>query len=271
MKLTEKLIGVIACTACTLNCRLCSLCIPAFREKKIAQFYDLDHYKRDMLEVFNIYDHVGTISLTGGDPLLHKRLADMVAFTLRELPAKFDQLRITTNGTMLPDEELLRVIHSYAKDNMLFIVDDYGEQSKKLSSIVEILERNQISYQVKHYSGENQHYGGWVDFGALDQYRGYSSEEVEHIAARCHFAQWKTLTVFDGKLFPCIRATCGEALGYFSFPEDEYIDLTNMTQTLEEKIKIASSFGRKAYLACQYCNGFDPETASRFSAAEQAT
>lgn len=269
MKLYERSICVMICTSCTLNCRLCASCIPTFRESKIAYFYDAECYKKDMREVLSIYDHVETLSLTGGEPLLHKQLADIVAFSLREFAAKFDQLRITTNGTMLPDESLLLAIRSYAKNNVLFVIDDYGEPSKKTSDIEEILKQNQIPYRIKHFFGENQHCGGWIDLGPLNQFRGYSNEEVQHIAAHCHFGQWKCLTVFDGKLFPCNWAFCGTALGYFSLPTDEYIDLAGTTQTLEEKIRIASMFGKRANLACQYCNGFDPETAPRFPGGEQ--
>lgn len=269
MLLTEKTVGMHICTSCTLNCELCATNVPLYKQKGACHFISFEDYQRELQELFRVYHHVERVSITGGEPLLHKDLAKMAAYTFLNYSAQFDHLRIITNGTLLPGEELLQTIHTYANDNILFVLDDYGKISNRMPELKELLEKNHIPYCINTYHGEEQHCGGWVDLGPLDRRRSLSEEETQELVSRCHFGQWKCLDCLNGKLYLCPPAGTGDYFHFFELKPDEYIDLFDDSQSLEEKQRIASGFGKKAITACFYCNGFDPERSQRFPAGVQ--
>lgn len=269
MLLTEKSVGIRICTPCTLNCKLCAANTALYKSRNIHYFVSLENFQRELKQLFKIYDRIGTISIAGGEPLLHKQLPQIVAYTLSEWKDHFDELRITTNGTLLPGSDLLNTIHCYADHNVLFVLDDYGEVSFKVQELKGLLVSYGIPYRVNCYSGAEQHCGGWVDFGPINQRRSYLEEEANELVSRCHFGQWKCLDCFEGKLYLCPIASCGDYLHFFDLKRDEYIDLFDISQSVEEKQRTASEFGKKAITACWYCNGFDPEKSQRFPAGIQ--
>ncbi len=263
MILREKVLGFRICTPCTLNCQYCSTSTPQYRKDGKPYFVSLDMFQRECQGAFKIYDFVECVTLSGGEPLLHKDIADITAYTLKTFSSQFNRFRITTNGTMLPSAALLDAIHTYSDGKVEFTIDDYGPVSDKVKKLAQILRENHIPFRIDQYTGENQYCGGWVDFGPLNEFRGYSEEKVHEIVQHCHFGQWKCLDIMKGKLFLCPRASIGFNLGYFSLPDDEYIDLLDSSQSLAKKREIAAAFGTKAVHACQYCNGFDPEKSKR--------
>lgn len=269
MSLTEKTIGFHICTPCTLNCRLCATNTPLYKREKVNYWLSPDTFRRELQALFKIYDHIGSLSITGGEPLLHRHLDELVKYALCNYFLQFDCLRIITNGTLLPSETLLLVILENSNDNVLFVIDDYGELSPKTNELVQIFEENHIPYKVNCYHGENQHCGGWVDLGPIHQFRGYSESEVQDIFHSCHLGNWKCMDCFEGKLYLCALECCGAHFHYFELKSDEYIDLFDESATWEEKKKIAAVLGSKPVTACYYCNGFDPENSPRFPAGEQ--
>lgn len=270
MLLTERSVGIRICTSCTLNCKLCAAHVPLYKERRVHYFISPESYRRELQELFKIYHRIGTVSITGGEPLLHRQLAELVQYTLTEHSDQFDQVRITTNGTLLPSEELLRTVCDYANGNVLFVVDDYGEISTQVHQVEELLEVNHIPYKTNCYHGKNQLGGGWVDLGSLEQLRPYSDEEAQSVLLRCHFGQWKCMDCFEGKLYLCAHASCGHYFRLFETAPNEYIDLFDDSQSLEEKQKIAAGFGKKPISACYHCNGFDIERSPRFPGGIQA-
>lgn len=271
MGLTEKNICIIICTPCTLNCRLCVNCTPLYESKGIHYFVSMETYQREVEGLFQVYEHIGTLSIAGGEPLLHNQITEIAALTLSNFSAKFDRLRIITNGTVLPTAALLEEIHRCARDNFDFQISDYGKYSAKIKDVVQILEENHIAYRVKKYYGEDQWCGGWIDYGPLDVFRGYSDDEAKSILAHCRSSrpESRCLCVFEGKLCICNHAACAIFLNLFESERDDYVDLLGNVQTLPKKRRIAAAFGSKAIRACYYCNGFDPENSPRFPAAEQ--
>lgn len=266
--LTVKVLAIMSTTVCNLNCRLCTSSIPEYKKHGVVFFETAQNFRQELAEIFRIYDHIGTISISGGEPLLNRELPEMTEIALREFSEKFDQYRIITNGSILVSEALLQAIRTYAKGNADFQIDDYGEYSGRVSDIINVLEQSKIPYRVKKYYGEDQYFGGWIDLGKLNKKRNYSPEEAQHLVDHCRNAHIGTI-VYDGKLFLCHRELNCYALSHMDTDLKEYIDLREQTQTLEEKKQIAATFGKKPIQACYYCNGYDPENSPRFSAAEQ--
>ena len=270
MILKERSVGIHICTPCTLNCRRCSAHVDLYKEKGVRYFISLDSYRRELVKLFQIYDYIGTVSITGGEPLLRTQLTEQVEYTLENHATQFDYVRITTNGTLLPDQRLLEMIQKHPLGNKCeFVIDDYGEVSHQVDELSKILDENHIKYRINCYHGEKQHCNGWVDLGAIDEFRNYTEEQAQNMIHHCHYANWKCMDCLEGKLYLCAVASCGDYFHYFTLGPDEYIDLFDESQSLDKMKEIAASFGKKPIQACQYCNGFDVEKSPRFPAGEQ--
>lgn len=269
MILREKQIAFQILTPCTLNCRLCADYAPLYREKGIHYFVTLENFGKEINEVFKIYDFIEDITITGGEPLLHPQLTEILTLTLKNFSSQFHKCRIFTNGTIIPKTALLDQVVLYGKNNFEFVIDDYGAISANTARMESLLSQYGISYRINHYYGDKQHCGGWIDYGPLDLFHNESREMLQAKIQNCHNANWKNLLVFKGKLYLCTQAAFGHDLNYFSLQSNEYIDLLDETTSITEKKAIAFQLGKEPISSCQYCNGFDVEKSQRFPAGEQ--
>ncbi|MEA4896800.1 MAG: 4Fe-4S cluster-binding domain-containing protein [Eubacteriales bacterium] len=268
MNFCTKMVSIFTTTHCTLNCKYCGSAMPKFREAGISYVADPQQVKRCIDELFRVYDYIDHLDFTGGEPLLWNGLAESLAYA-SQYRRKFGFLRVLTNGTLIPSKDLLSAIGPI-RSKFDFFIDNYGALSNHVTQIKSILDRYDISYREIVYVGEDQDFGGWIDFGDLS-YRAYSDQELNMIYENCLQAHHMCLTVFDGYLHNCTVAPVGMALGKIPAEgKNTSIPLLDHSIALEEKRKIAERFGEQVLRACRYCNGFDSRNAPRFPAAEQA-
>jgi hypothetical protein len=243
---------------CTLKCKKCITLTPY---QKNPVNYKLENIKKDIDGFFEIFDKCNHFDIEGGETLLHPDIAEVVRHTLR-YKDRFKYIALLTNGTLAPKKELLELCKG---EKIFFIVDDYGEKlSVKKPRLVSLLQEYQIDFRVDTYNGENQYYGGWIDFGDYSL-KDYTDKELTEKFSKCRTG--KDLPyIKDGKIFPCTV----QALGISHIPllPDEYIDLRDTSKTNAEKREMAKGFFKKPVMHCKYCGGFLVD-GPRVPAAEQ--
>lgn len=269
-QLVEKQLAFHITTNCTLNCALCATLTPDYKKHHIARHTPFKQIVQEIKGVFEIYDFIEDITFSGGEPMLHPDLEKIVDECMK-YSDQFANLRIFTNGTILPSDLLLSQMKQY-RGKLSIVIDHYGpDLSVKAEQIVQTLENEGLICRVNRYYGQDQYYGGWVNYGSPSEYRGYTQQQLEEVYQHCHLAQYRCPGVFNGKLTNCSWALFGTDRGYMPLPEDEkqLINLLDSSIPLDEKKAIAMEFGKHPLWACQYCNGFDPEHSERFPAGEQ--
>jgi len=261
---TEKLktsIGVFWInTVCTLKCKQCITLTPYHKN---AVHFPKEQIFSDIDSFFEIYDWIEHFDVEGGETLLHPDLPEIIekAFEYQE---HFNRFHILTNGTVIPSPELLAVCKKVKR--IFFIIDDYGsERSSRAEEIKKLLTENHIEFRVDVYHGNDQYYGGWVDFGNM-KYKNYPEEKLYNVFQNCRQAQAGAPYIKNGKMFLC--SIQGAGIQHIVLNKEEYVDF-NDGKTLQEHIRIAAAFGEKPTTACQYCKGFDVKNAVRYKAAEQ--
>lgn len=266
--LKSKVLGYMVTIRCPLNCKLCSAKVKDFKKKGMVWDQDLNNYYKGVDELFRIYDYIENFDFLGGETLLYTDLPECVKYTSKYRD-HFKKMRIITNGTQIPSEDLIRQIKD-SKCDFEFIVDNYGTVSNKCQEVISLLKAEKVGYREKVYFGNSQHCDGWVDYGDAS-FKNYTDDQVKHVFQTCHLAQYMRLTVYDDVLYNCIEQIVMIKLGLIHEPiEQEYFSLIDTTMSLDEKIEIASKFGKKIRNSCYYCNGMDSENATRFPAGEQA-
>ena len=252
---------------CTMNCKMCCAYVP---HVKNAHHSDKDVVFREMKGFFEVFDYANRIEILGGEPLMHPDLLAIVKEATK-YKEQFGDIRITTNCTIVPGDELL----AYIKNCGVlfdFVLDDYGEISRHCRQVQDKIKEYNIPFRVDRYYGDEQeqYYSGWIDFGN-NKCKNYSDDELLNVFNNCTAAKKNSFyATYDGQVHQCLYSLAGQYTGRLEPKPGEWIDLFDETLTREQKRSIASSFLKRPYNACRHCNGFLSETAKRFPAAIQA-
>ena len=268
----EKLIipkfTIIITTRCNLRCRLCCEYVPMNKP-----FPDIteEECERILDAFFHVADYLTTLHLSGGgEPFLHKKLQILVEKCMK-YENRFDRLMLFTNSTVVPSSELLETLAKY-KDKIVVQVSHYGIHPERENSVLDQIRNTGVTVKFQKYYGEDQTFGGWIDFGTWEE-RERSQEELEHIYHSCGITSsmkgnWRTR---DGKIHWCSRSQRGTELGLLPIFSDDYIDLFDQTSIEEKREKFRSFLNRPYINACRFCSG-DVGTQDfnkRYQAAEQ--
>jgi organic radical activating enzyme len=266
--LKEKQCGIQILTPCTLNCKLCAEFTPIV--KKMGRHYTatFEQVAREVDALFEIYDYIENVTVSGGEPILHKQLFEICEYILK-YKDKFDDCRIFSNGTLMPEKRIIELIKA-SNGKLKLVIDHYGDSlSARTWEIKSLCDNNGIDLRINMYCGDEPYCGGWIDVGNLSEHKNDTKVWLQKMVKECHNANWKNLLLFNGQLHRCTNSSFGAYLGFYVPKDDEYIDVLDDSTSLEEKRNKAANFASRPMTSCEYCNGFNPETSARFIPAEQ--
>lgn len=243
---------------CNLRCKLCAERAPYYEQPYHPVLSDLI---AQVDRFFTIVDNVTMFDLTGGEPLLRRDLPQLIHYLQNQYGERIGQLRLTTNGTLVPSKELLDSLRSW--EGRTYVIVDHYAVSQKVREAAEVLECAKISFEVRDYS-ENLHCNGWVDYG--DFSKKHDTVGAKELFDACMVPRLGFFTcMVNGVLFPCARARLLHELGITS----DGLDIVCPDQTREGHRKALQSFLNRTSLdSCAYCSGLC-ENSPRFVPAEQ--
>jgi hypothetical protein len=231
----------------------------------------LEEEKNILDAFFNVVDCVDMLHLSGGgEPFLHNRLPEMIDIAF-EYSSRFDRFMVFTNST-IPISDKLMESFLRNKDKLIIHASNYGVAPERSEEIYKTLRENKINHRVVKYYGEEQDFGGWVDFGLFEQH-GRSHETLTGIFANCAVTRdmhgnWRTR---DGKVHWCTRSQRGMELDLIPDCTDDYVDIFDNSSREEKREKFRRIMTAPYLCACDYCSGDQGtnQAAKRFSAAKQ--
>ena len=242
LMLTEK---------CSLKCKDCSN-LMQFYAKPIDEDYDLVIASIDIL--MNAVDFVQEIRLLGGEPLMYKKVDLVVKHLLKN--KNFGQIKINTNGTILPKEEKLKI---FQNEKIFFDIANYGKHSRNAEALVKTLTKMKIAHNASLVTV-------WQDVGKIVKTNRTESENKDIFGNCCTN---RSLTILHGKLYLCPFAANATNLKAIPYTNKDIIDLS-VEKKEELKKRIDNLYFNTDYLeACKSCNGRD-HNVSKVEAALQA-
>lgn len=257
----------------TLRCTLkCKLCVADVTKYSPAPHFEADELCETIDRCFRVVNTARRFQFSGGEPLIHRDIVRLLKKGM-EYADRFGFLGIFSNGTVLPDLELLETMKSYhTPEKFKFYISDYGAISPKASEIAALLDSFGIPYEVKKYHGEQQHMDGWVDYGAYRHF-DYTEQELEQLCSACGVNQMGGVwAVRFGEIHRCTRSASGMSLQKIPRVEDDYINLFDDSLSVEaQRQKLRALMGKKYITACHYCTGDfgTDDRQKRHPAAEQ--
>ena len=251
-KLTVKHLDLVLTEKCSLKCKDCS---------NLMQYYakpvdeDFEVLKKSLNNFLSSVDFVGEIRLIGGEPLLYKKIGDVMELILKY--NNYNKIYVYTNGTIVFKNNKMNV---FQNEKVLFRISDYGKVSKNVKPLEEELSRLNVNYLTERVTR-------WQDCAKIKLYDRPKTLN-EFIYGNCCVNQY--LTLLHGKLYLCPFQAHAENLDAIPVNESQRIDLSSVSQnSIKEKIS-KLYFETECLEACKYCNGRDPNV-DDVDAAIQAT
>lgn len=240
--------------ACNLRCELCILSVPYY-EKPFHPSLDFINSVTD--RAFAIADYE-IFEFNGGETLLRGDLAEIWRHALNYIDHA-DVFKVITNGSLLPEKSLLDVWKDFGK-KFYVIIDYYGPKlSPNAEKLSAMLNGAGISHELRDMYTEGRYFGGWVDFRAPEKPL-HTRAEAEALYSRCGNAQKlrHCCNIIRGIVMPCHLQFQLHDRGIVKTPKNEYVDLMDDTETIEEKRKTMAGFYElKMLTACMWCPGLD--------------
>ena len=221
-------------TRCSLRCKNCSNLIPYYREPKD---YDIDVLIKSIKTFLKCINNIVYIRILGGEPFLSKNLILVLSLLVKS--DKVQRIEIVTNGSIVFNNK--RLIRLLRNKRVVVCISKYDcVNSLKL---VLFLKNNSIKYRV-----DSTKY--WMDYGCPIE-RNVSEKELKKQFFRCgHICH----SLVNGQVHLCPRSSHGTDLGILKDNYDDYVDLLDNSNSIEDKKRMLNNLFKKKYiLACRYC------------------
>ncbi|MEZ3435959.1 MAG: 4Fe-4S cluster-binding domain-containing protein [Lachnospiraceae bacterium] len=245
---------------CTLKCKKCAHGCFAVSNNTAVDL-TLNQVYKGADSFFAKVDFIKEFVLIGGEPLLYKDLAQVVKYIGEHYRNRIGIFSITTNGTIIPDEETLQVCQKY---KVLLRISNYSGQIPRLKQrykeLKKVLEEKGISY----FWGKEE--VEWMDYGF--EHVDRKGEALEKVFDSC---KTPCREIRENRFYYCVMArSVSDNLGFHVGNED-FLDLDDLDGKgyKKELLEFTLGYSEKGYLdMCNYCNGAE---ASRYPvpAAEQ--
>lgn len=222
---------------CTLRCRDCSHLIKLYSCPKD---YDINVTIECLQNCLEAVDYIKEVIILGGEPLLHKELSRLLEWCSQT--KKIGDVTIISNGTVIPNIELLEVIK---KTKSRLRLSDYGKWSNKINEVKKLCKEWGITCFVLREL--------WTDMGPIGKHE-YGMEEMKSIFTDCPFAF--DFLLLNGKLCRCAHVAHLNNLSVIDSSDHDSIDFTKFPENIAQKRDELWRYMNIDYLeGCRYCNG----------------
>ncbi|MBU1052811.1 MAG: radical SAM protein [Proteobacteria bacterium] len=244
----------IITTVCSLKCKHCIAQVPYLNEYK-SYIMPFKEVRKNIDNVFKAIDYIGIFHLTTGEVLLHPELDKIIEYISENYRDKYNELTFVTNGTLLPDEKLLKALQKHIGSIQIshYVHPDILKFLK-----VDNLRSLFNEYGIKHFF--NSFATGaqevrWNDIGDLSLPKNRSERENEELYLNCSMRMYKCM--FADKIYPC-TASCSVYTGGINelSPGKERVDYVKTTDNPIDIVKFflqATTYDQPHI--CGYCNG----------------
>ena len=235
---------------CTLKCKKCAhgcYNVPIMKEDM-----SIEKVKKSADIFFSKVDYIHEFVLIGGEPLLYKDLTEAVEYIGSKYRNKMNLFSITTNGTIIPSQELINKCKQY---NVLIRISNYSGTIKKLEPQYAKLQRFLASNNVEFRLGKKEN--EWMDYGFDYYQRKCTDEELIDVFDMC---KTPCHEIRENKFYYCVMARSVSDNLKYNIGEDDYLDFNKLTgdNWKRELVEFIIGYSEKGYLdMCRHCHGAD--------------
>lgn len=244
-KLFVYLAQISVTERCTLHCKKC-----AHACHKVAMTADdmkLDMAKESADFFFRHVDVVNEFVLIGGEPFLYADLGELIDYIGRNYREKILTFAITTNGTILPSDEIVELCKRH---RVTVRVSDYSDTIPKLQPRYDLLYDKLSEVEVIAWKTKKE--DCWFDYGFEEVDRGGNVCQLVGAFDRC---RTDCREIRGSRYYYCVMArTVPENMGW-SIGAEDYLELKDL-QDKKILFEYQQGFSEKGYVdLCRHCRG----------------
>ena len=226
-------------TKCNLKCKNCSNLIPDCTNS--------GHINKETLfktleKLLSNIDRLYRLKLHGGEVFLHPQFADIIEYAGKQ--KKILSFRLTTNGTIIPGEDILDLIKRF---NFIVQISDYNATGVKTKELMRIFDAKNIRYV---FFNEQM----WRDMGGF---------ELRQNNRRPFCAVSRCISLLDEKIYICSRAAMMDRQNII---KSEYVSIFQERKVFQKEL--IHLYNNLSNAACLHCDG-DSEFAVKIPAGIQ--
>ncbi len=248
-KLYIALTQITLTERCTLKCKKCAHGCFAV-DYSTASDLTLEQVFKSADYFFSKVDFIKEFVLIGGEPLLYKELPQAIQYIGEEYREKIGTYTITTNGTIVPDEEVLKLCKKY---NVLFRISNYSHQIPRLKEAYQRLTDTLNEHGIAFLLGEEDF--EWMDYG-FEYVKRESDEDV--LIKVFDACKTPCREIRENKFYFCVMARSVSDNLKLHVGEQDYLDFLKLdvTEYKKEVLEYSLGYSDKGYLdMCRFCNG----------------
>lgn len=240
-------LNIVPTTVCNLNCQACLNFNPYIKKHTT---YDMPSLRRSVDDFFAAVDAIHRFQVTGGEPMLFPGTGELLAYVDGKYRDRIIELELVTNGTIVPSEDLCRLL---ARHNVFVYLDDYrctvDQARENFPKIVELFDR----FNVRHVQNR---YDLWFDLSPDTTDNSHMSEE--ELAAYYDGCDCPYTTLVNSSLTSCNYAHYAAKAGICPDSPDNYFDLRLVTpENKKELVEFRLRYNARGYHDfCKQCLGF---------------
>lgn len=223
---------------CTLNCRECSQRIP-YQQNLLDG--TLDEIIKSVDQLFQKVDFIAKLAITGGEPFLCKWLGALIDYLQNNYSAKIGAVRVVTNGTIIPDKDILDRIKLH---KVTIECTKYDIPQSKLSNIKLLCEEKEIFFV------ENEHmywFKMWTE-------QRHTKKEADWIFDNC-ICSSHCEGLIDGHITKCLCAYLA-SLSERKYGFQDVSVLLDDNLSREVLFEYIMGYTELGHLEpCEFCNG----------------
>ncbi|MCI9633024.1 MAG: radical SAM protein [Ruminococcus sp.] len=256
-------IDTVITSRCTLRCKNCNLFIS---HAPVQCDIDLKRLKKNFDIFFESVDYVYEYTLLGGEPLLHKSIAEIISYLGNRYGKRIGRINLISNGTVIPSNDVIDLLKKY---HVTIHISDYT-CSVDYKEILAKLQKKFLANDIEYYVIPNN---TWKD--VIYPREGFQTDNPRRHMLLCGHS---THSVADGRLYWCDPAFAAECFMGFVSKEDDSLDMeankrnySKYEATLNIIKYLLGDVNARGYMSiCEKCAGVGSDNNKIVLAGEQA-
>ncbi len=136
-------LSIIITEKCSLCCKFCTEYMPYI--SNVTDHFDISVCEKAVLNLLDSIGSLESLMIQGGELFTHPKWADFVTWCTRE--SRINKVMVLTNSMIIPSNwEALQ------NEKLLLALDEYGQVSGKLESLIEEAKKRKINLQYSNMS-----------------------------------------------------------------------------------------------------------------------
>ena len=255
-------IDTVITSRCTLRCKNCNLFIS---HAPVQCDIDLKRLKKNFDIFFESVDYVYEYTLLGGEPLLHKSIAEIISYLGDRYGKRIGRINLISNGTVISSDDVIDLLKKY---HVTIHISDYT-CSVDYKEILAKLQKKFLANDIEYYVIPNN---TWKD--VIYPREGFQTDNPRRHMLLCGHS---THSVADGRLYWCDPAFAAECFMGFVSKEDDSLDMaankrnySKYEATLNIIKYLLGDVNARGYMSiCEKCAGVGSDNNMLVLAGEQ--